>query len=95
LGVRQNIVEEDYLLSAKFTEKRKTLIWMLRLSRGKEAAETVQTFFQVQKEWIKAAFQAIDTRWGNFETYSYDALGLTASQISQLKDQLLEGPTNK
>ena len=90
LGVSQDIVEDDYLLSAKYADQRKVLIWMLRLSRGKEAAETIQTFFQVQKEWIRAAFQAINAHWGDFESYSYEALGLTASQVSQLRDQLLE-----
>jgi protein-tyrosine phosphatase len=95
LGVSQDIVEEDYLLSAKYADQRKALIWMLRLSRGKEAAETIQTFFQVKKEWIEAAFQAIDAHWGDFETYSYEALGLSESQVSQLRDQLLDGPTNK
>jgi hypothetical protein len=63
---------------------------MLRLSKGKGAAETIQTFFQVQKEWIEAAFQAIDAHWGNFETYSHTALGLSASQVCQLRDNLLE-----
>lgn len=95
LGVSQDIVEKDYLLSAKYADQRKALIWMLRLSRGKEAAETVQTFFQVQKEWIEAAFQSIDAHWGNFETYSHEALGLSVSHISQLRDQLLDRPTDK
>ena len=90
LGVSQDIVEDDYLLSAKYADQRRALIWMLRLSRGKEAAETIQTFFQVQKEWIRAAFQAINAHWGDFESYSYEALGLTESQVSQLRDQLLE-----
>jgi len=90
LGVKQDTVEKDYLLSAKYADQRKPLIWILRLARGKEAAEVIQTFFQVQREWIKAAFQAIDAHWGNFETYSHEALGLSANQISQLRDHLLE-----
>jgi protein-tyrosine phosphatase len=90
LGVRQDVVEEDYLLSAKYADQRRSLIWLLRFSRGKEAAETVQTFFQVQKEWIKAAFQAIDDHWGDFENYSHEAIGLSESQIHQLRGQLLE-----
>jgi protein-tyrosine phosphatase len=95
LGVRQEIVEKDYLLSAKYADQRKALIWMLRLSRGKEAAEVIQTFFQVEREWIKAAFQAIDAHWGNFETYSHEAIGLSANQINLLRDQLLDRPTHK
>jgi protein-tyrosine phosphatase len=89
LGVSQDIVEKDYLLSAKYADQRKSLIWMLRLSRGKGAAETIQTFFKVKKVWIKAAFQAIDDHWGDFESYSHAALGLSASQIEQLRRNLL------
>lgn len=90
LGVSQDVVEKDYLLSAKYADQRRGLIWMLRLSRGKKAAETVQAFLQVQREWIKAAFQAIDAHWGDFETYSYEALLLTTDQVSQLRENLLE-----
>ena len=95
LGVSQEIVEKDYLLSAKYADQRKALIWMLRLSRGREAAETVQTFFQVQKGWIEAAFQAINAHWGDFETYSHEALGLSASQKDQLRNQFLDSPIHK
>jgi protein-tyrosine phosphatase len=90
LGVKQEIVEEDYMLSAKYADQRKALIWMLRLSRGKEAAKIIQTLFQVQKQWIEAAFQAIDVQWGDFKTYSHEALGLSTSQVDQLRDSLLE-----
>ena len=90
LGVQQESIEKDYLLSARYADQRRALIWMLRLTRGKEAAEIVQTFLRVYREWIKAAFHAIDAHWGNFETYSQEALRLSASQISQLRHNLLE-----
>jgi len=90
LGVYQDVVVKDYLLSAKYADQRKSLILLLRLTRGKEVAENVQMFMRVQKEWIEAAFRAIDLHWGSFETYSHDALELSGEQINQLRHNLLE-----
>ena len=91
LGVQQDVVVKDYLLSEKYASKRRPLLLLLRLTRGKEVAENVQMFMQVQKEWIEAAFQSIDDHWGSFEKYSFEALNLSGEQINQLRQNLLEG----
>jgi len=91
LGVQHDAMVKDYLLSAKYADQRRSLIMLLRLTRGKEVAENVQTFMRVQKEWIEAAFRTIDLHWGSFETYSHDALKLSGEQINQLRDNLLDG----
>ena len=91
LGVRQEAVVKDYLLSAKYADKRRPLLLLLRLTRGKEVAENVHMFMRVQKEWIEAAFQSIDDHWGSFETYSHEALDLSGEQINQLRQNLLDG----
>ncbi len=96
LDVQHDTVVKDYLLSAKYADQRRTLILLLRLTRGKEVAKNIQTFMRVEKEWINAAFRTIDHHWGSFETYSHDALGLSGEQINQLRHNLLESvaPTN-
>lgn len=91
LGVHQDAVVKDYLLSAKYADQRRSLIMLLRLTRGKEVAENVQIFMRVQKEWIEAAFRAIDLHWGSFETYSHEALDVSGEQINQLRHNLLDG----
>jgi protein-tyrosine phosphatase len=91
LGVQQDVVVKDYLLSANYADQRRSLILLLRLTRGKAVADTIQTFMIVQKEWIEAAFRAIELHWGSFETYSQEALELSGEQINQFRHNLLDG----
>ncbi|MFT4614682.1 MAG: protein-tyrosine phosphatase, partial [Bacteroidia bacterium] len=43
----------------------------------------------VEEHWLEAAFDAIDERWGSFDTYISDGLGLSQAEIDQLRDNLL------
>lgn len=95
LGVQQDVVVKDYLLSVKYADQRKSLILLLRLIRGREAAEIVKTFMIVQKEWIGVAFHSIECQWGSFETYSREALKLSGEQINRLRHNLLDGEGDK
>ena len=85
LGVQQNIVIEDYLLSQQYVDRNRRLIFLLWLTRGREVASNIQKFFLVREEWIQAAFQSIDEGWGNLENFSHEALDLSKEQIDQLR----------
>jgi protein-tyrosine phosphatase len=91
LGVEEKHIIEDYLLSSRYIEKRRRMILMLRLTRGREPIKIVKKLMSVDESWMQAAFHAIDQQWGNFENYSREGLGLATADISQLRTTLLDG----
>jgi protein-tyrosine phosphatase len=44
----------------------------------------------VRAEYLQAAFDAIDAKFGTFDAYLTDGLGLTEAQITALRDSMLE-----
>jgi len=90
LGVAEAVAFEDYMLSTKYTDRRKKLILTLRLTMGKATADKIQLLLTVQRPWLQAAFEALNERWGSFERYRTEALGLSAGDITHLKKSLLE-----
>ena len=91
LGVSDQVILEDYLLSNKYAEKRRSLILFLRLTKGKEIIKIAKKMMSVDKTWIQAAFHAVDQRWGSFENYAKEGLALSPADISQLQATLLVG----
>ena len=45
---------------------------------------------EVRPEYLQAAWDAIDEKYGSFDAYLTDGLGLTQQQIDSLRDSLLE-----
>ena len=91
LGVPQDLVLEDYLLTNKYyyaAQRRRLLL--LRLLKGKKIAGVVSGMLKADASYLSAAFQAIDQNHGSFENYVLDALGLTRRETSRLKDLYLE-----
>lgn len=91
LGVADETIIDDYLLSRKYVDQLRGLKFFLRISRGKEAVEIVRKLLLVDQSWIQAAFDAIDLHWGDFDHYVTEALSLTAADIFQLRATLLDG----
>ncbi|GAG82833.1 unnamed protein product, partial [marine sediment metagenome] len=84
-------VMEDYLLSKRYAlEARQGTLTLLRLAKGDETADKVATLLGVEAEWLQAAFDEIDERWGSFENYTSEGLGLTDEDIRALRNSLLE-----
>jgi protein-tyrosine phosphatase len=91
LGVPQDVVMEDYLLTNKYfyTAQRRNLL-LLRLVKGKQIAQVVSGMIQADASYLSAAFQAIDQKHGSFDLYVHQELGLTAEDVAHLKNLYLE-----
>lgn len=91
LGVSQEQVMADYMLSKQYSlAARKNQIRMLRLFKGEETADKLQVLMGVEPEWLQAAFDTIDERYGNFDGYVRQGLGLSEQEVSRLRSLLLE-----
>ena len=91
LGVNDQVILEDYLLSNQYAEKRRSLILFLRLTKGKEIIKIAKKMMSVDKTWLQAAFHAVDQQWGSFDNYVREGLGLIQTDIVELRANLLDG----
>jgi protein-tyrosine phosphatase len=91
LGVPQDVVMKDYMLSKTYAlEARQKELLLLRTLKGDEAADKLTILMGVEESWLEAAFNEIDARYGNFDGYVREALGLDTHDVIQLKSKLLE-----
>jgi len=90
LGVPQQIVLQDYLLSqAYILDAYSKNIMVLRLTKGEKIARLVEKLFGVNAAYLQAAFDTIDARYGSFAAYVSDGLGLSAADVAVLRSNLL------
>ncbi len=90
LGVPQETIVADYMLSAKYAKPPRKMVMMLRTFRGAKAVRLVKPMYGVTPEWIRSTFQTIEENWGSFEAYTHDALGLTDEDIFRLRELYTE-----
>ena len=91
LGVPRDLVMRDYMASKEHAlEARRSQLLLLRVFKGGEAADKLAVMMGVEEAWLDAAFEEIDARWGNFDTYVSDGLGLSGADIETLRNTLLE-----
>jgi protein-tyrosine phosphatase len=91
LGVPQDVVLEDYLLTNKyFLSAFRWNLVMARLTRGKRFMSAVKAFMEANPAYLGAAFDAIDREHDSFEKYVRNGLGLTQKEIEHLKSLYLE-----
>ena len=90
LGVDDQTVMQDYLLSQEYVEIRRRLILKIGLLRGPRAARFIRRLNDVDASWLETAFQSVDDTWGHFNQYAKEALGLSFGDINQLREYYLE-----
>ena len=94
LGVPRDVVMQDYMASKQHAlEARKSQLLLLRLFKGQEAADKLTVLMGVEEDWLRAAFEQIDSDWGSFENYVRKGLQLTNSDVAELKNTLLSKTT--
>jgi protein-tyrosine phosphatase len=83
LGVPDPVISEDYLLTNHFYRRDP--------SSGSDLPDDVkQVLGSVQASFLGAAFEAIDTDYGDLENYLRDGLGLGAAERAKLEARYLE-----
>lgn len=90
LGVPQDVIVRDYMLSKEHSlASRRNELRLLRIFKGDEAADKLEVIMGVEEAWIEAAFTTIDERWGSFDNYVREGLGLIEEDIARLRTNLL------
>jgi len=90
LGVDQETIFVDYLLSNQYVKKINKKMVAAILARGIKAYRMIKPLYGVQLDWLKVAFGKIDEEWGSFEEYISDGLRLNSFDVEQLRNELLE-----
>ncbi len=91
LGVPDDVIMSDYMLSRDYAiAARQQELSLVRLLQGKEAADKIAILLGVEEAWLQAAFDTIDEQYGSFDNYVHQALGLDDTDITTLRNTLLE-----
>ncbi|MGK5094660.1 tyrosine-protein phosphatase [Deltaproteobacteria bacterium TL4] len=85
LGVPENIVLYDYILTSAFTKN-----WLNSLSTQAQMPEPLIPLFVVHKDYIQGAFDGVNQTYGSLDAYLKEALDLDEAKCSALQDLLLE-----
>ena len=83
LGVPDDIISEDYLLTNRFYRRDP--------NSGSDLPDDVkQVLGSVQASFLAAAFEAIDADYGDLESYLRDGLGLGKAERAHLEARYLQ-----
>ena len=83
LGVDRATIEHDYLLTNQLY-KRDTRL------EGQGHPHVMKVLWQVQPEFLHAAFEAVDTQHGGMREYLHGAIGMSPQEMAELQRLLLE-----
>jgi len=84
LGVDRSTIEHDYLLTNQLYKRDARL-------EGQGHPHVMKVLWQVQPEFLQAAFDAVDTQHGGMQDYLQGAIGLSPQELAELRRLLLEG----
>ena len=92
LGVSEETVLEDYLLSNTFWESEASRLSCFAscASFFRTPRSEVRALMEVRPEYLEAAFEAIDQKYGSFEDYLHEGLGIDDATLKRLRSALLE-----
>ena len=91
LGVSDEDIMEDYLFTNKsFTKKARFLsILCMIFMRSKVLAEKVRRVFLSDSKYLNAFFDKVDERFGSFDAFVSEGLGLTDEEIESFRNYML------
>ena len=92
VGVPRETVYEDFLLSNYLLERR-ARVYSFLASMGsmfRVPGNEVLPLLEVRREYLEAAFAAIDEEYGSFDVYLRDGLGIDEPTLDQLRAALTE-----
>lgn len=83
LGVDRATIEHDYLLTNQLYKRDARL-------EGQGHPHVMKVLWQVQPEFLHAAFEAVDAQHGGMRDYLHGAIGLSPQELAELQRMLLE-----
>ncbi len=90
LGVPREIVIEDYLLTNQAIDFEGFILPRLRENYGEIDIEAAKALSGVRLDYILAALDEVDARFGSFDAYLERILGIDAARRAALQDRYLE-----
>ena len=84
LSVDRTTIEHDYLLTNQRYKRDARL-------EGQGHPHVMKVLWQVQPEFLHAAFDAVDAQHGGMSDYLHGAIGLSPQELAELQRMLLEG----
>lgn len=88
LGVNADIIMEDYRLSNEYFNIPKASKYAYKLPVYSQ--EAITTLFSAKEDFLNAAKEEIERRYGDVNTYLHKGIGLNKADIHQLRGILLE-----
>jgi protein-tyrosine phosphatase len=91
LGVDEDIIMQDYLLSNSFWESETERLSLLAhiASFFRTPTSEVRSLMEARPEYLEAARAAAKEHYGSTENYIHEGLGLDDATIQRLRDALL------
>ena len=83
LGVSENVISEDYLLTNRFYRRDPN-------SAPDLPTDVRQAIGSVDASFLAAGFEAVTTQYGDLESYFRDGLGLGVRERAELKGRYLQ-----
>jgi protein-tyrosine phosphatase len=94
LGVKPDQIEADYLLVNKLMPAEAMAPAMAKrmeaMAGGPVDPVLIQPLMGTKAEWLRAAFAAIDEKYGSFDAFRRDVLQITSEDAAVLRLRLLE-----
>ncbi|MCH2185682.1 tyrosine-protein phosphatase [Myxococcota bacterium] len=91
LGVSLETVYEDFMLTNFYmAEEIDSMIFSVRASTlFRMDEEQLRPLMGVERRYLEAAFDEIDTRYGSFDEYRREALGISDQELQEFRDMSL------
>ena len=92
LGVPEETVMQDYLLSNGFREQlnEKIMAFLGAQLQDETSIAILSAMFEARVEYLQAAFDEIHNVYGSVDQYAEKGIGLTKEKLDNLRDLLLE-----
>ncbi|WP_327288015.1 tyrosine-protein phosphatase [Streptomyces sp. NBC_01198] len=91
LGVQRSAIEADYLESNARHRRYKVVRGdgSTGTAIDPQVSELLSPLFEARVEYLRAAFDTIEERWGSVDRYLAEGLGLTPERRAALRERLL------
>jgi protein-tyrosine phosphatase len=83
LGVDRATIEHDYLLTNQLYRRDPRM-------EVNGHPHVMKVLWQVQPEFLHAAYEAVDAQHGGMQNYLHGAIGLSTQELTELRRLLLE-----
>jgi len=91
-GVSDSDVMNNYLLTNDYTKDRIGKYYDAMVEKnGQTAADTMKPLLGVQSSYLQAGLDEVNEKYGSFDSYITDGLGLSDSELNDLRGKLVEG----